>query len=445
MEVRSQVEELSQIRRKLSVEVASDIVDQEFERVAVEFRKRAKVPGFRPGKAPMGLVKRRYFADIREEVIGRLVPEAYREALRQEKLNPVVEGDLREVKMEPGQVLSFEVEFEVAPEFELPEYKGLHVEVPAPQHDVEDRVARQLEMLRTHHAEWVEVSDRPATAGDRVHVRIERTYEDGEKEGQQVFDEEEIAVVLGKDDNIAEFEKNLTGVRVGDRVDFVVEYPGNHEEPRLAGRKVRFQGVVTSVKERQLPELNDEFAKDLGAFEDLEQLKGLLRRDIEAQVEKERRAALEEALREKILQGLEFEVPGDWVNERVRRRLERMARDLVNRGIDPSQAGLDWRAFAESVRPEAVRELRWELVLDRIAQKEGIGVTEEEVEAEVEKLATALGRPPAAVRSELLRDENSMARLRRQIARQRALAIMEESAVVTEVALKKATEDAGEE
>ncbi|GAB4245005.1 MAG: trigger factor [Acidobacteriota bacterium] len=444
MEVRSQVEELSQIRRKLTVEVPSEVVDQEFERVAGEFRKRATVPGFRPGKAPLGLVKRRYHADIRDEVIGRLVPEAFQEALRRENLKPVVEGDLQRVTAEPGQALNFEIEFDVAPEFELPEYKGVQVEIPAPEATVDELLARRLEVLRAGHGEWVEVTDRPAAAGDRVHVRMEATYVGGEKDGQEVFEEKEdkeITVILGSERNIEEFEKNLTGVRVGDKVDFVVEYPEREDEPRLSGQKVRFQGEVTSVKEKQLPELNDEFARDLGNFESLEQVKDLLRRDLEASVAHERREALEKALREKLLDGLEFEVPGDWVTERLRRRLGQMAEDLVRRGIDPSQAGVDWRSMVETLRPEVIQELRWELVLDRIAEQEGIEVSEEAVDEEIWNLATALRRSAASLRAELLRDEEAEERFRRRIARQRALDIIEESAVVTEVAVEEKAEE----
>jgi trigger factor len=430
MEVRSQLEELGQIRRKLTVEIPEEQVEEEFEKVARRLQKSVGVPGFRKGKAPLALVKRRFAADIRDEVVNQVVPQTYREVLEERGLIPAAQGELSLVQAEPGLPLTFSVEFEVLPGFDLPPYRGLEVEIE--EHEVTDAdVDSRLGMLRERFAELVDVVDRTSRKGDEVRAELRGVIVGGDRDGETVL-HEEVPVLLGEEGNIDAFDRHLTDVRVGDRVEFEVTYPLEHAQDVFAGQTVRYEATVTSVKEKVLPELDDDFAKGFGV-DSLEKLREVVRQDLESGREQERARKVRSALREKILQGLEFEVPGAWVESRLRERLQDIAGSLLRKGVDPSRANVDWRALAENLRPEVVADIRWEMVLDRIADAENVEISENELAVGIEQLATLHKVSPAKVRADLFGGDGSAGReFQQRLRRQKALTIIESAAVIRE-------------
>lgn len=407
MKLKTKLENLSSVKKKLFIEIAAEDAGAEFSKASSEFRKYASIPGFRPGKAPMPIIKSRFKEELQSEVYKKLVPDAFEQAIKKRSLEPVGQPDLDNLKGEEGEPLTFEAVFEVKPEIELPVHHGLKLEVPAGKVTDED-VEKRLEEVREAHGQLVAVEDRPVQDKDVVIIDMEGTYVDG-VEGDPVSEpiaKEGLTVTIGDERTLPEFTKNLKGLNIGEEASFEVEYEKGYPAEELAGRKVSYKVEVTDIKAPELPELNDEFIKELGDYESLDKFREELKAEMIRNSDQNRENLIRNAVIDKLIEASEFEIPSQMVEGRIDQRLKDFAGRLLSQGISPERADLDWAAYRENMRTDAERDVRATLLLEQIAAREEIEVSKEEVDKEIETLAETYDQPVARVRQLLVKEGN---------------------------------------
>lgn len=383
-------------RRELELEIPAEKVRQETERIAREFARVARVPGFRPGKAPVPLIQRRYAGEIKEEVLQSLVPERIEQAVAEQKLMPVSRPQVDRIEFPEGGPLKFRAVFEVLPEFELGNYKDLEIELP-PLEVSDEHIEKALEEMRERAARFVPVEDRPATDGDFAVVRLTGTPADGSEPVQA----ENALVHIGSEETLEEFNTQLRGARPGETRRFDVTYPGDYPDPRLAGRTFHYVVRLEAIKQKQLPELDDDFAREVSDAQTLTELREKIRQGLEAERDRRRRELVQQKILEALATRHDFPVPEALVEQQMDTRLERLVRSLAAQGLDPRGVNVDWAALRRRQRERAIEDVKAELLLDRIATAEGIDVTEVELEERLAALAAASGESATALRARL--------------------------------------------
>jgi trigger factor len=406
--------DVNETRKNLRVEIPRDVVDAEIERVARDYSRKARIPGFRPGKAPARVIKQRYKEQILHDVAHDLIPRAIDDAMRERGVEPVDTPDVRDVTVEEGQALTFTASFDTVPPFEPGDYQTVSLRrQPSRVEDV--AVDHALERLRMRAARYEPVEGRGVADGDSVTLDVERRDGKGEPERH-----EGITVELGSKANPPGFDQELLGLEPGATKAFTIHYPADYAVGDLANTDVSYTVAIKGIRRRVLPDLDDEFAKDLGDFGTLEALRARVKDDLEH----EARHAAERALRGDLMQQLAarvpFEVPSSLVEREIDRRVEEFARRLIDQRIDPRQAGIDWEAFRESQRAAAREAVAGALVLDEVARREGIAVSEEDLAREVERYAERSGRAPAAVRA-VLEKEGGLSRVHAGLRREKSV------------------------
>jgi trigger factor len=392
-------------------------VDKETERAAVEIQGKARLPGFRPGKAPLSIVKTRFAGDIRQEVLDALVPRFLSAAVEKDNLQLVGRPSITDVHFHSDEPLRFKAEFEVAPTFDLGEYRGITVTYNEPEVTDADVDAR-VEQIRDQKAQYVNEDPRPLADGDYAVVSLESLEGVEEKVSQ-----EEMMLKIGDEATMKEFSENLRGASPEDAREFAVTYPEDYDRASLAGKTVKFRAVVKAVRRKEPPELNDEFAKDLGDFKTLEELKETIRKSI---LQERSHRAQEEAkhqLIEKLVDAHDFPVPDAYIDRQIQINVENQLRSLAAQGVDPNQIKLDWEKVRESQKPRAVRDVKASLILDKIGEREAIGPTQEEIDREVNRIARQQ-REAAAVTRAKLQKEGGIARIAGHIRTDKTLSFL---------------------
>src|SRR5579884_2178521 len=384
--------------REIELEIPAEQVQAEEERIARELARVARVPGFRPGRAPVSLIRRRFADDIRSEVIQNLVPDWLEKALAERGWQPVSRPRVERVDFADTGALRFTAAFEVLPEFELQPYRGLEVEVEAVDVTEAD-VERALEQLREQMATLVPVEGRAAQDGDYVLLKLTGTPAGG---GEPVHSDNAVCR-LGDEETLPAFTENLRGAVAGETRRFEVTYPEDFPDPKLRGRRFTFRAEVVAVKEKKLPELDDAFARATGQAETLEELRTRLRQQLEQAREERQRQQVREKVLDRLVAMYDFPVPEALVERQLDARLERAVRRLAQ-GIDPRGLNVDWAGLRQRQRERALADVRAEILLDRIAQAEGIEVTEEEFAQQLERMARRTGESVEALRARLTRE-----------------------------------------
>jgi trigger factor len=383
-------------RRELDLEIPADEVTKKLESVAREFARVARVPGFRPGKAPVSLIRRRFADDIKGEVVQSLVPERVEKAVSEQKLTPVSQPQVEKLDFAEGQPLKFRAVFEVLPEFDLANYKDLDLEMPA-MDVTDDDVTKEIESLRERAAAFAPVEGRPAENGDYVQLKIMGTPEGGGEPIQA----DSVLCHIGAEETMEPFNDNLRGANTGDHKNFDVAYPADYPDAKLAGKNYHYAVEVLGIKNKKLPELNDEFAKDVSDAATLDELKTKIREGLEHQRDHKHK----ELLREKVLAAVvklhDFPVPESLVQHQMDVRLERVVRSLAAQGVDPRAVNVDWVTLRSRQQERASDDVKAELIVDRIATAENIDITDEEVNHELEHAASHSGESAAAIHARL--------------------------------------------
>jgi len=383
-------------RRELELEIPAEEVSKAAEKVAKEFARVARVPGFRPGKAPISLIKRRFAEDIKGEVLQTLVPEHVEKAVAEKNLTPVSQPQVDKLEYSEGQPLKFRASFEVLPEFSLGDYKSLEIEMPE-MNITDESVVNTLAEMQQRAATFAPVEDRTVENGDFVQVKLLGTPEGGGEPLQA----DSVLCHVGAEETMEPFNENLRGANVGDHKNFDVEYPADYPDAKLGGKKFHYAVDVLGIKTKKLPELNDEFAKDVSDVASLDELKKKVREGLEH----ERDHRQKDLQREKIIAELvklhDFPVPESLVEHQMDVRLERVVRSLAQQGVDPRAVNVDWVSLRKRQEERARDDVKAELVIDRIASEEKIDVADEELQHELDHMASHSRESAEAIRARL--------------------------------------------
>src|SRR5262249_18179970 len=308
-----------------------------------------RIPGFRPGKVPPAILRKQFAGEIRQQVLESLIPKYLQKSFEAEDLHPVSRPDISDIHFHEGEPLRFKAEFEVEPQSDLKEYKGVSVTYHDPEIS-DDDVAKRMEELRDQKAEYVNVDPRPIEDGDHAVISLESI---SGVEGDPVK-QDEMVLHIGSEDTFQAFSDNLRGLSPGDEKEFDVSYPEDWGQQRLAGRTVRFRANVKGLRRKELPELNDEFAQDLGDYRNMDELRDAVRKSLFAQREYEAQQDAKNKLIEKLVDEHEFPVPEVFVENQIRSRVENSLRALAADGTDVSKLQLDWKKVREGQREKAL-------------------------------------------------------------------------------------------
>ncbi len=432
--MKTELIDVSPTRKEIKIEIDAAEVRSAYDRISREYSKAAKIPGFRPGHAPTSVVRTRYKSEIRGELLRELLPDAVNNAIVEHSLaalgEPDVQFDNTEALERPGeQPLTVKVGLEVLPEIELKEYKGLETTRrlrPITDADV-DRV---IDGLRDSSASLQPVEDRASQLGDTVTINARGKFVD-EPEAEEIK-VDDVEVVLGGDGVQQEFTDNLTGVKPEETRTFLVDYPQDFTSAGLAGKKVEYVTEVTALRQKELPDLDDEWAQSLGGeFDTVETLRTKVREDLEARAKAESEHHVRGELVKKLVEAHKFEVPQTLVEQQTNQRVQDVARQMMGRGIDPRNEQIDWEGAREELKSQAEDDVRATMLMEKIAETENITVSDEEVEAEIDSIATASRQSKEQVRAALTKNggERSIAH---RLRNRKALDLLVENARITD-------------
>ncbi len=429
--MKAQVESISPVKKRLSVEIPPEEVSEKEQAALKDLRRRVTVPGFRRGKAPLDVLRRLYGERVRADVISRLIEESYQEALRQEEIVPVAEADIQIQSLPMAEEsLSYTAVVEVRPRVEPRGYTGLTLKRERVEVD-ETEVEAELESLRRQRATFEPApEDHEAAEGDLVVMDYEGTVDGEALEG---LTGEDRSVVLGSGVLIEGFEDALLGVKAGEEREVEVSFPDDYRSPELAGRPAVFRVRVKEVKIQRLPDLDDEFAKEVAQVEGIEELRDRIRDGIRREKERRAESAFRERVVDALLEANPFEVPDALVRRQLAHTLERLREDLARRGMSLEDLGMDEARLQETQRAGAERAVRWAFLLQAIADAEGIEVTDDDVDARIREIAEADGRPYPLIRS-YFEEGNRIDNLRSALLERKVLDRVLESSTVEEVA-----------
>lgn len=413
-------------KKELVIEIPVDVVRRETENVTDQYRKLARIPGFRKGHAPASLVHTRFRKDIQSEVVQSLLPKFFETALKDQKLSIVGQPRFEDLKFEDNQPLTAKASFEVYPDFELKDYRGLTVEVDQTEVKEED-VNGTLEKLRERAATFEVVQDRAAADDDYLTVGYQG--HDTKDQKSQPVEAREAVVHLGAEGTVAGFTENLRGTRAGETREFEVAYPADYPQKALAGKTYAYRVEVQAIKKKVTPTLDDELAKTVSEFQTLAELREKIRKDLQENSEQRAENQAKQKLVEELVKLHEFPVPEALVDARLEQRLETTVTRLMAQGIDPRTIDIDWRKVREDSRPEAEKEVRGDMILNKIGETEKIGVTEAEVDDFIREMAEQRHEPPAALKTRLTQ-EGMVDKIKSSRRNQKALELVYQSAKI---------------
>jgi len=375
----------------LEISVPVQEVESETARAVSGVQKRARLPGFRPGKAPVSLIRKQFAGDIRQQVLEALIPKFLQKQLEAENLNAVGTPNIRDVQLHDGEPLRFKAEFEVFPAIELKEYKGVEIPYHDPEVTDED-VSKRIEQVREQKAQYVNFDPRPAEKGDYAVVALESiTGVEGEPVKQ-----EEMVLEIGGGDTFESFSVNLRGLSPGDEKEFAVAYPEDYGNDRLAGRTVTFHATLKGIRKKELPDLDDDFAQEVGDYRNLDELRDAMRKQIFVERQHQAQQEAKNKIMDQLVDAHDFPVPHVFIERQLRSTVEQSLRAMGAQRVDVSKIKLDWDKVKEKQGEKAARDVKASMLLGRIAEREAIGATRDEVDREVERIARQSREPVAA-------------------------------------------------
>lgn len=378
------VADVSATQKKLQVVVPADRVQKELDRRYRQLAKQVRLKGFRPGKVPRKILQSYYGKTVEGEVSNQLIQETYPDALKEADLKPLMEGDVDDFSFDEEGTFTYTALVEVQPEFQVSDYLGLEVEKPDTT-ITDEMVDQELENLRDRHAEVKSVQeDREARPGDVAVVDF-TPFMDGElyEKGKTA----DFNLELGAGALHPEFDDKVVGHRPGETFEFDLYYPEDAENEDLAGKTVHFQVTLKELKEKVLPELNDEFAQKVGGHESLEALRQALRERLQKSREQAATMAVRQAIMEQLVEKTSFEISEKVVEREIDRRIQQFVHQFTAQGINLDPARLNTPEIRQEQRPQAERDIRWRLIVEQIARQEGVELSDEEKEGVYQDVA----------------------------------------------------------
>jgi trigger factor len=406
--------DVSSVKKEVEVEIPADLIANESKRVTSEFARQAKIPGFRPGKVPSAVVRNRFAKEIQEEVMSRLLPITFRDAVADRGLEPV--GDPQLEHLDPfieGAAVKYKAAFEVKPQIELAEYRGIEIDekkVEVADADVDAMIERMREQASAYRPE----TERGLEEGDFAVIEITTSGEEVEPETRGGH------FKMGEESPLPELHDILRGKKPGETGSFDHAYGDDASNEKFRGKSIHHEVLLKEIRVQEKPEVTDEFAKSVGEWDTVEKMRDAIRFDIFRHRETETLREKRNQLGEHLLKNHDFEVPEALVEEELGKSLNNYARFLASQGIDLEKAEIDWAKMRDDFKPEAVKRVKRSLILEAIARKENIQAGDVEVDAEIRRAANEQQRDFAEVRHRLKHDGGYEA-LRASLAQEKAL------------------------
>jgi trigger factor len=417
--MKSDLIDVSETKKNLVIEIPGDEVDAEMARVTRELSRTVRVPGFRPGKVPASVVKQRFRDEILHEVAHELVPKAVGTALAERGIEPVATPDVHDADVREGQPLKFTASFETVPPVDPGDYAAISLRRYPATVEAEG-VDLALERLRQRAARYEPIDDRGLETGDTAAVDLERRAIEADGQPGPNEKHENVSVELGAAVNPPGFDEHLSGLRGGEEKTFRVHYPADYAITELQSKDVEYTVKVRAVRRRVVPPLDDDLAKEVSDADTLDALREQVREGLGREAAREADRKLRSDLLKALAARVAFEVPQVLVDRDIDRRTQDFIRHLIEERIDPRKAGIDWAAFREDQRGPAEEAVKAMIVLDEVARREHLAVSDEELDREVAGYADRSGRSAPAVRAELEKD-GELDRLRTGLRRERAV------------------------
>jgi len=407
----------STTKREIQVEIPVDEVARQTESLIQKYQKMARIPGFRRGHVPASIIRQRFSEEIKTDMVEALIPRYFRQETERLGMHPISQPQVTDLHLHDGEPLRFKAAFEVLPEVKVEGFKELRADKPEITVTDSD-VEQALSDLREQAAAFTPIEGRALADGDFAQVSLDGTPKTGE--GQPVHMDEVLVEISGKN-TMPEFTEHLRGTNVGDERTFDVNYPADAQDQRLAGKAFSYTVKVHGIKQKSLPELNEEFAKQLGDFASVDDVKKRIRENIES----ERRHAAEHEAKDKLVAELvkrnEFEVPDALIEHQIDIRLERGLRALAAQGLTAEQMKkMDLNRLRAGQREQAIHDVKASLLLEKVADEENMQVSDGEIDQEVESLAKQTKQTAEAVRARLTRD-GGLDRIRTRIRSEKTL------------------------
>ena len=382
------VKNISECKKEIDLEIPASEVMKEWDRVVAQFVSRAKIKGFRPGKAPKDMIKRMYYPDIRETIINNLVPQALNKELTEKKITPVGQPVISDLHFKENEPLRFKVSVEIWPEILLPRYTGIKIskkKVSVTEKEIKD----SLEELRAKSAQYIPAEERGVENADYVVAEIKGKN----TKTKRSLPTEKVVILAGHQDNEEILNNNLIGLKPGEQTHFTIQYKNDHKNKKLAGQEIEYDLKIESIKEKKFPDINDDFAKDLGNYKNINDLKTKLKEQLRESKKGAQRREMAEEIIGKISEQMSLELPESVIEQESNALLNRQLSSMPQHNL--SKEALD--SLREDIRKRAVQNIRNHLILTKIAEKEKLKVTEEEITEEMKAIAKTHNVPLARV------------------------------------------------
>ena len=428
-----QVEKLEKNMAKLTIEVSAEDLDKAMEKAYQKQKSRISLPGFRKGKAPRKMIESMYGKGVfMEDAVNSLVPQEYTKALGECDLEIVSQPEINVTQMEPGKALIFTADVAVKPEVTLGDYKG--VEVPKSEIAVTDEeVDAEVKKEQDKNARTVAVEDRAAANGDITTIDFEGFVDGVAFDGGKGTD---YALTLGSGTFIPGFEDQLVGANTGDHVEVKVTFPEEYQAKELAGKEAVFQCDVKKIETKEVPELDDEFAKDVSEFDTLAEYKEDVKKKLTEKKEKEARTAKENAAVDKAIENAQMDIPELMTKTECRQMMDDFSRRMQQQGLSMEQyfqfTGQSMDKMMEDMKPQALKRIQTRLVLEKVAEAENIQPSEEEITEEIQKMADAYKMEADTIREAI--GESGLEQMKKDMAVQKAVTVIADAAVEVEKA-----------
>jgi len=417
--MKSTIEDVSSVKKKLHIQVAPDTIAQEMVKAVADAAKKAKIPGFRPGKAPKAVVERHYATEIETEVMNKLITDSYLQALQEHNLNPVDVPNITNISpFDKAAPLNYTAVVEVRPNIDLGVYDG--IEVNDENITVSDEELNQtIDHLRDMYAQLEVVEGRPLDKNDTAIIDFEGSRDGKTIEGAKAAD---YMLSLGSNSLIPGFEEKLVGMNRGETRTLNVIFPADYSNKELSGKDAQFVVTLKEIKKKVLPELNDDFAKDVGNNKSVDELKEGIKKDIEIRKKNELASSQREALLSKLVDAHTFDVPGGMVERELQSMARSQATRLARRGVDVNS--FDYAKFREENKDLAEKRVRGILLLDVIAEKEKLDITDDEVNSAIAVMARGAGQTVAQVKKYYESLEGGLDNMKASLVREKTLSLL---------------------
>ena len=421
--MKTEVANVSDVERRVTVEVDAEKVTGSIDKAYKNLQKKVRLPGFRPGKAPISILQKHFKAQIEEEVINELVQKTFPEVMEKEDLKPVSMPKVENGVLEKGKTFSYTVGIEIKPTIDVKDFTGLKIERPQPAATDED-INQELERYRASYADMQEIQDRPTQDGDHITFDLEGFIGDEPYMGGKKTD---YFLELGRNMLLPGFDDNMTGLNPGDTKEFSLEVAEDYGDDQVAGKTIAFKVDLKTIKEKVLPELNDDFAKDVGEYETLEQLKDAARKAIDQRKKQESEGKVRDQIFDALIEKNPFTVPQGMVEMQARNMLQEVARMFQQQGMDISEMGQSQEQMIENYKEPAEKRVRSGLLLEAVANKENIKAEEEDYEKQYEELAGMYNEKLDTIKANISKEQ-----LEPQIMERKTIDFILSSAEITE-------------